>query len=88
MRYTVILVPADQGWISALVPAMPGCFSQGHSRERALANIREAMTGWLETEAEYGRGPISETPELVLDSVAEAFHTIEEMRAEGELPAE
>ena len=86
MRYTVILTPDDQGWISASVPAMPGCLSQGHDREEALANIREAIAGWLEVEAEHGRGPLDETPAVVTAGVAEALEIIDEMRQAGELP--
>ena len=88
MRYTVLLVPADAGWIAAVVPAMPGCVSQGRTRETALENAREAMAGWLELESEQGRGPLAETPELILGAVADALQGIEEMRSEGELPSE
>jgi len=30
------------------VPALPGCFSQGKTREEAIHNIKEAIDGWLE----------------------------------------
>jgi predicted RNase H-like HicB family nuclease len=36
------------GGYSASVPAFPGCFSQGETREEALSNIREAAELWLE----------------------------------------
>jgi predicted RNase H-like HicB family nuclease len=32
----------------AEVPALPGCFSQGKTREEAITNIKEAVKGWLE----------------------------------------
>lgn len=88
MRHTVVLVPADAVWIAALVPTMPGCVSQGRNRAEALANIREAMAGWLEIESEYGRAPLPETSGLVLDAVASALRTCDEMRNAGELPVE
>jgi predicted RNase H-like HicB family nuclease len=88
MRYTVILVPGEEGRISVSVPAMPGCVSQGRSRDEALANIQEAMRGWLGAEVEQGRGPEVETPSLVAAALSEALEIIEEMRRAGEAPAE
>jgi predicted RNase H-like HicB family nuclease len=43
MRYTVVLEQEPDGGYVALVPALPGCVSQGDSRTDALANIREAI---------------------------------------------
>ncbi len=45
-RYTVILEPEDDevGGFAVSVPALPGCFSQGATRDEALDNIREAIT--------------------------------------------
>jgi predicted RNase H-like HicB family nuclease len=37
----------ESGWIVAECPEMPGCVSQGKDEAEALANIREAMAGWL-----------------------------------------
>ena len=85
MRYTVILVPEEEGWISASVPAMPGRVSQGRSRDEALANARRAMRGWIEAEAEQGRGPLAQTPAVVAASVSEALEIVEEMRQAGEV---
>ena len=87
MRYSVILIHGPAGW-SVSVPAMPGCFSQGASREEALASIQEAMELWLESEAAAGRKPLENTPRVVADGVAEAFEILDEMRDAGEiLPA-
>ena len=86
MRYTVILAPGEEGWVPASVPAMPGCVSQGQGRDEALSNVREAITGWLEVEAEQGRGPLDETPAVVAAGVAEALEIIDEMRQAAELP--
>src|SRR5205814_8812687 len=87
-RYTVILVPDDEGWISATVPAMPGCVSQGHTRGEALARVREAIEGWMAVEAGQGRAPLTESPEVVLKGLDEALRIIDEMRQAGEASAE
>lgn len=45
----VILYPdqEDGGWV-AEVPSLPGCISQGETREEAITNIRDAIQTWLE----------------------------------------
>ena len=43
MRYSVVLERESGGGFVAKVPVLPGCVSQGDSREETLANIREAM---------------------------------------------
>jgi antitoxin HicB len=86
-NYSVVLVlDPGTGWHSVLVPAMPGCVTQGRTRDDALANAREAMALWVEAEAELGRGPLPQTPSLVLAGVAEALQIIDDMRAAGEWP--
>ncbi len=41
--YSVVLEPDPAGGYVAVVPAFPGCYSQGGTREEALANAREAI---------------------------------------------
>ena len=48
MRYTVILEREPDGGYVATVPALPGCVSQGDTREEALANIKEAAELYIE----------------------------------------
>ncbi len=48
MRVHVVLEQDEDGFWVVEVPAMPGCLSQGSTREEALTNIREAIEGWLE----------------------------------------
>ena len=48
MRYTVVLEQEQDGGYVASVPALPGCVSQGDTREAALANIREAIELYLD----------------------------------------
>ena len=42
IKLPVILTSGEDGYIVAQVPVIPGCISQGKTREEALANIREA----------------------------------------------
>ena len=48
MSYTVILQQESDGGFVAVVPALPGCVSQGDTRNEALANVREAMAVYIE----------------------------------------
>lgn len=87
MRYTAVLIP-EQEAISVFVPAMPGCNTMGRTREEALRNVQEAIGLWVESEMEQGRGPLEETPGVVMDGVRGALEIIEEMRQGGEVPAD
>jgi predicted RNase H-like HicB family nuclease len=44
MMRQVLLYPGEDGYIVAEVPSLPGCMSQGKSRDEALANVREAIS--------------------------------------------
>ena len=44
----VILYPGEDGYWVAESPSLPGCISQGATRDEALANIREAMDLYIE----------------------------------------
>ena len=48
MKLKVVLEPSDEGGFTATVPALPGCISEGNTKEEALANIREAIELYLE----------------------------------------
>jgi predicted RNase H-like HicB family nuclease len=48
MDLPIILTAGDDGYLVAQCPVIPGCFSQGRTREEALANIREAIELCLE----------------------------------------
>ncbi len=47
MIFHVSLEKAEDGWIVAECPALPGCVSQGRDEGEALENIKEAITAWL-----------------------------------------
>ena len=48
MRYTVILEHEPDGGYVATVPALPGCVSQGHTRDEVINNIRAAADLYVE----------------------------------------
>jgi predicted RNase H-like HicB family nuclease len=48
MGYTVILEQEPDGQHVALVPALPGCVSQGATRQEVMANVREAIELYVE----------------------------------------
>ncbi|MDH4079536.1 MAG: type II toxin-antitoxin system HicB family antitoxin [Nitrospira sp.] len=49
MRYRVLLEQDEDGVYVAECPSLPGCVSQGNTREEAVANIKDAMAGYLES---------------------------------------
>jgi len=47
MRYRVLIEQDEDGVFVAECPALPGCVSQGATRQEALENIKDAITGYL-----------------------------------------
>jgi predicted RNase H-like HicB family nuclease len=48
MNYPVILEQEPDGGYVAVVPALPGCVTQGDTRDEALTNVREAIGVYIE----------------------------------------
>ena len=48
MKLQVVLEPSEEGGYTAVVPTLPGCLSEGETREEALANVQEAIALYLE----------------------------------------
>jgi len=48
MKVRVVLEPSEDGGYTAVVPSLPGCISEGETRDEALANIKEAIELYLE----------------------------------------
>lgn len=44
----VLIYPGEDGFWVAECPSLPGCISQGETREEAVANIREAIELYIE----------------------------------------
>jgi len=47
MKYRVLIDTDEDGMFVAECPALPGCVSQGGTRDEALRNIRDAIQGYL-----------------------------------------
>ena len=54
MRYRIIINQDEDGWFIAECPSLPGCISQGKTRNEALENIKDAMNGYLESLEKHG----------------------------------
>ena len=52
---TVILYPDEDNYWVVEVPSLPGCISQGETKEEALTNIQEAISLYLEVLEERGQ---------------------------------
>jgi len=67
MNLRVVLEPSEEGGFTALVPALPGCISEGDTREEALRNIEEAIRLYLEpVDGETESGPGAEVVEIAV----------------------
>lgn len=50
----VLIYPGEAGYWVVECPSLPGCISRGKSREEAIANINEAIEGYVEALKEDG----------------------------------
>ena len=65
MSYRIRLLETVEGWSVSCLD-LPGCHSQGETREEALTSIRQAIGLWLEVEAEEAGIKQVETLELAI----------------------
>lgn len=49
MQYRVLIEQDEDGMFIAEVPSLPGCISQGVTRDEAVTNIREAIQAYIES---------------------------------------
>jgi predicted RNase H-like HicB family nuclease len=67
MLFHITLDKAEDGWIVAECPALPGCVSQGRDEKEAVENIREAITAWMWAEDQKAAGSLPpEKPPVVV----------------------
>jgi predicted RNase H-like HicB family nuclease len=67
MIIKIVLEPSEDGGYTVYAPSLPGCISEGDSREEAIKNIREAIELYLEpVEDDLFFTPESELLEITL----------------------
>jgi predicted RNase H-like HicB family nuclease len=54
MKYRVLIETDEDGMFVAECPALPGCISEGNTRQEAIANIKEAIEGYLASLEKHG----------------------------------
>lgn len=69
MKFVITLDRDEDGVWIAECPAIPGCISQGETKDEATANIHDAILGCLEVRAEQGM-PLTVETRLVEVAVA------------------
>jgi len=70
MQFRIWINQDEDGMFVAEVPELPGCISQGKSREEAMDNIKDAIKGYLESLKKHNEPiPLSIREEMVEISV-------------------
>jgi len=69
IRFAVTLEWDEDGYVTASCPALAGCHSQGRDRAEAIANIREAIRGYIASMANHGEA-VPETDWEVVEVAA------------------
>jgi len=67
MRCRIVIEQDEDGIFVAECPALHGCISQGATREEALASIRDAIEGYLESPGRHGEPVPPPTTEEAVD---------------------
>ncbi len=66
MKFRVLIEPDEDGIFVAECPTLPGCISQGETREAAVRNIRDAIAGYLTSLEKHGEAvPLPVNEEVV-----------------------
>ncbi len=63
MKIKAIIHPAEEGGYWAEVPALPGCITEGETIEEVIANLKDAIEGWLEVA--NSRSAVESTDQVV-----------------------
>ena len=63
MKFAITFETDEDGYIVVNCPALPGCHSQGRNKEEAIANISEAIRGYVASMRKHGE-PIPSITEI------------------------
>lgn len=67
MKLKIVLEPSEEGGYSVYVPSLPGCISEGNTKDEAMANIKEAIELYLEpVEDDLNVSPDHEITEIAV----------------------
>jgi len=67
MKLQIYLEPSEEGGYTVIVPSLPGCISEGDTKEEAIKNIKEAIELFLEPiEDDILKNPDAEKLELAI----------------------
>jgi len=65
MKFAITLEKDEDGFVIASCPALSGCHSQGRTREEAIANIEEAIRGYIASKRKHGEPlPVTDVEEV------------------------
>ncbi|MEX0617152.1 MAG: type II toxin-antitoxin system HicB family antitoxin [Candidatus Woykebacteria bacterium] len=70
LNYTVYLQKAEEGGYVVSAPALPGCTTQGGTKEEALQMIKDAIEGYIASLKKHGEAVPQETGEIEKVSVS------------------
>ncbi|MGB2885396.1 MAG: type II toxin-antitoxin system HicB family antitoxin [Dehalococcoidia bacterium] len=63
MKFAITLEQDEDGYIVTSCPALPGCHSQGRTKKEAIANVKEAIQGYVASMRKHGE-PIPSLKEV------------------------
>jgi len=65
LKFAVTLEQDEDGFTVASCPALPGCHSQGRTKKEAIANIKEAIEGYIASMRKHGESiPVTDVVEV------------------------
>jgi len=67
MKYRILIEQDEDGIFVAECPALPGCISDGKTREEAINNIQEAIQGYIKSLRKHNE-PI---PPSIIEEIVE-----------------